>query len=369
MLKVFTDYDNGSARVLGTDDSKHEVTIAPADINNACRLHINVLIKGITPGKPLRINVKEIHKPAGEVNMVYSYDGITWHRTKSERSPYIEVFTKDSVYVSRNIPYPYGKVLDLSSHIKKCKYVEVKKTCDSEEGRKVLTFRFTDPETKDTGKKLFWIQARQHAFESHSSIVADALARWFVFDKSARNLLKKAVIYVTPIMDVDNVYNGGSGKNQKPKDLNRDWCENPHWNVVRAAIKLINNETAGYTFKAFVDMHSPWYYELHHWHILNCQNRKDIDNFCGIFENKVEDIGGDNSWKNAYQLHDISKKDCISSHYAHMKWASKESGAVSISMEISHWKDNNGKFITKKGLQDFGKAMGLTLAEIAGLIN
>ena len=61
-------------------------------------------------------------------------------------------------------------------------------------------------------------------------------------------------------MDVDQAYNGGSGKDQTPVDFNRDWhslSNQSHWNAVNAAKSLIDSTAQLNNFSVFVDSHSP----------------------------------------------------------------------------------------------------------------
>ena len=57
-------------------------------------------------------------------------------------------------------------------------------------------------------RALVWFQARQHAWESGSSWVADGVARYAASDAGSA-LRSLADVVVTPIIDVDNVAMGG----------------------------------------------------------------------------------------------------------------------------------------------------------------
>jgi hypothetical protein len=88
--------------------------------------------------------------------------------------------------------------------------------------------------------------------------VADGLARWLVSsDPQAIELRAKAVLNLVPIMDVDNVMLGGSGKDQQPIDLNRDWRSTPHWNAVREVIGAIDSLATVESYDLFFDSHCP----------------------------------------------------------------------------------------------------------------
>jgi hypothetical protein len=103
-----------------------------------------------------------------------------------------------------------------------------------------------------------WIQARQHAWESGSSWVAQGFAEWLLSDNpKAAWLRQHAEVFFIPIMDVDNTATGNGGKNALPHDHNRDWSAQPHWNEVMAAQKKVSDLIAGKRMDVFVDLHNP----------------------------------------------------------------------------------------------------------------
>ncbi|MCC7333888.1 MAG: hypothetical protein IT422_02255 [Pirellulaceae bacterium] len=96
-----------------------------------------------------------------------------------------------------------ARALNCRQKLEQHPHVSVEDLCLSEENRAVKILRITDPTVVDKDKKLFWIQARLHAFESHSSWVAEGAARWISGDSAeAKRLREKAIVYVAPIMDV-----------------------------------------------------------------------------------------------------------------------------------------------------------------------
>ena len=115
-----------------------------------------------------------------------------------------------------------------------------------------------------------WFQARQHAWESGASWVADGVAR-FAAGAEGAALRAVADVVVVPVMDVDNVLIGGAGKDQLPVDFNRDWgpptkiCRNEtealcqHWNAIKAVVRVLDTAMRSGLYDAlvFVDSHSP----------------------------------------------------------------------------------------------------------------
>lgn len=121
--------------------------------------------------------------------------------------------------------------------------------------------RITDDCVEDSEKELIWIFGGMHAFENPGRLSAKGMIDFFVSDhSSAKRLRKEAIIYIVPMMDVDQIFNGGSGKDQNPKDFNRDWglINSPsNWNAVNAAKKWIDSTAQLNNFSVFFDAHSP----------------------------------------------------------------------------------------------------------------
>jgi hypothetical protein len=103
-----------------------------------------------------------------------------------------------------------------------------------------------------------WVQARQHAWESGSSWVAQGFGEWLLSDDAdAAWLRQHAEIFLVPIMDVDNTATGNGGKDALPQDHNRDWSPQPHWNEVRAAQKMVSGLIEEGRMDVFLDLHNP----------------------------------------------------------------------------------------------------------------
>jgi hypothetical protein len=103
-----------------------------------------------------------------------------------------------------------------------------------------------------------WVQARQHAWESGSSWVADGFARWLLGgSEEALWVRRNAEVFLVPVMDVDNVATGNGGKDAIPHDHNRDWSDSPHWNETMAAQKQVRQLIAANRMDVFLDLHNP----------------------------------------------------------------------------------------------------------------
>ena len=364
-VAVESDFDNGNGTLLQWDANQKKLRVNVHPIRNCSNIWWHFRITGLTPGETITIDCD--HDPiAGEAHPVYSTDGENWHRFTSSSTPYHENFNAESVYVARNIPYPYGRSLQLAARMKDKQKVDVLTLCQSEGGRDVVLLRFTDPNVPDSGKKLVWIQARQHAFESHGSWVAEGCAEWLTSsDPAAVSLLSNAIVYVVPIVDADSVFEGGAGKDQEPVDFNRCWSDDQsitRWKAVDTAITRLHIEGArANPLVLLVDMHDPYYAEPHHWHIVPFANRTLVQEFGTLFVNSLTQVNGPNSWENWFIWHDDYPVDRpTSTCYAQLYWMGTQPRGMSICMEIAHWKDNSGNYIISDGLLAYGQAMGLT---------
>src|SRR5690606_16873823 len=109
-----------------------------------------------------------------------------------------------------------------------------------------------------------WLQARAHAFESGASWVLHELALWLISDDAAAKALREvSSITIVPIVDVDGVVEGRTGKNHPPYDQNRGWEETlNHWPETAATQAHLEKMTEENELDMFIDFHGPG--ALHH---------------------------------------------------------------------------------------------------------
>ena len=370
-LSLDADFDNGNAITRTILQRERMVGIEARQVNGAYNIWWHFHIHGIDPGEFLGIYVA--HTPtAGDCHPVYSYDGEHWQRFSTARGPlYTQRFTANSVEVARNIPYPYGRSLALAATLSHPR-VTVSDLAVSEGGRSVKMFRVTDSALSVNAKPVFWLHARQHAFESHSSWVAEGMLRWLISnDAAAEELCRRVEIYVVPIMDVDNVFNGGAGKDQFRDglfaDFNRDWADGSRWQAVRAVKQLLLQIHERQQISAFIDLHNPWYDNPPHIHLYQ-ELAAMPKRFDTLFEEAVRAQHCANSWRNVWpkvdQLPAGQSLPAAGSMWTSCQWAVHTiipPAGVSAVIEIPHWQDDRGRFITQEGLLDYGKALGYSL--------
>ncbi|MEL7337752.1 MAG: hypothetical protein AAFN70_16280, partial [Planctomycetota bacterium] len=143
--------------------------------------------------------------------------------------------------------------LDLGKLEPKADFMELSRT---PEDHPVMAVTLPCTSAKPT--KKIWVQARAHAFESGASWVSDSLARWLVSDDRPAVMLRAmADITIVPIIDVDSVIEGRSGKMQKPRDHARDWDDQPLWSATRGIMAALERESGEAALDLFIDIHGP----------------------------------------------------------------------------------------------------------------
>ena len=261
-LKANSEFPGGSARVQAIDQKERSIQILPAERKDrgwVCWWYFK--LEGIQPGETITLDV------GGGVwaqpqRAVYSLDNETWTHTEPGKLVKGRMIYKQKVD-AKEAWFAWGPAFTakhaqalVDSAAKTCSDAHAFELIKSADGRPCPALRITG--SKDEKPFGVWISARQHAWESGGSWVCKGLVDWLVSDDArAVALRKKAVLTIVPVMDIDDVELGAGGKGRVPNDHNRDWCDEPHWPEVRAAIAEIKRLNAAGTFDFFVDLHNP----------------------------------------------------------------------------------------------------------------
>ena len=232
-------------------------------------------VDGITPGETITLRLRgstaavEKQKPLSAVwampdHAAYSIDGETWlHTEKGQRQDEWMLYTLKpdaaSVFVAWGPPYtPSTAAKFVRDMSQKSPHAKATELCRSRENRPVPMLHVQEGER--IGKQRFgvWVQARQHAWESGSSWVAQGFGEWLLSDDDdAAWLRQHAEVFIIPVMDVDNTATGNGGKDALPQDHNRDWSPDPHWNEIIAAQRMIGGLIDEGRMDVFLDLHNP----------------------------------------------------------------------------------------------------------------
>jgi murein tripeptide amidase MpaA len=262
-IEIDKEFEGGNIEVLSVDSINNIISVTPEYKNNDTRAsYFYFKVKGFNKSLPLNIRLYTDETYYATEMIAYSINLSDWDRIQAVHQSGYNEFTRiinsDSVYFAIGYPYVYSDIIELVNSIESFSFTEITALTTSENGKDVKLIKITDPNTVDSSKYLIWIIARQHAFETHSNYVIQGLVNFAVSETNlAKRLREQAILYVVPIMDVDNAFDGGTGKDQLPVDFNRDWDSPSYWNAVNAVKQKIVETSSLNEFQFFIDSHNP----------------------------------------------------------------------------------------------------------------
>ncbi|MHA1552982.1 MAG: InlB B-repeat-containing protein [Alphaproteobacteria bacterium] len=382
-----SDFENGNGIPRYIYRDSRMVVFEPEQMDGADNIWWHCKLHGLTPGECLQIwplhsslGDEENIAWAGDCHPVYSTDGVTWQRFDGMRPPYVQRFKGESVEIARNIPYDHTRTVKLAQELAG-EGVQRVDLATSRDGLPVVALRFSDPAVDEAGRPVLWIMARQHAFESHASWYAEGLCRWLASDDpGAVALRQRAITYVTPVMDVDAVFKGGSGKEQldaggNRADFNRCWGDDSPWPQIRAAKDLLTSLRAeGHPIAAFVDLHNPWYPRPSYWGIAS-RFAEAVTGFADTFSRCLKETGSGARWKHDLRVRQgggagapgQNDREPTRGTLTSQAWAAQALAdgdeTLYFLIECSHWKDGYGGFVMLNTLNAYGAALGAALGD------
>jgi len=171
------------------------------------------------------------HPVTKDTRPVYSYDGVNWQHFEKmdwdeQKVRGILRFRpeRDRVWIAHIEPYTTADLYSLLESVRSCPHLRTEVIGKSAGGRDLLLLTVTNFEVPDDGKKVVWLMARQHAWETGGSFAAEGAIRFAASaEAQARELRDRIVFKFTPMVDPDGVARGGVRFNANGYDLNRHW--------------------------------------------------------------------------------------------------------------------------------------------------
>lgn len=280
-IKVSTNFESGSAKVISISQETQTLRISPA--GNTERGMPNwwyLRIDGLTINKPLLLEVaaredlipdeltsqgKKIAPGwAWPAQAALSVDGKLWRQTtpglvQKGIMTYTIVPTSNTLWLAWGPPFtPIDATNFVNRIAKDHSFAKTFELCKSLEGRSVPALNISAGNIPTKERPAIWINARQHAWECGGSWVGVGLIEWLVSDnQQAKWLREHADIFFVPIVDIDHVATGDGGKHAKPQDHNLDWSNRPHWPEIAAIQKYISSLAKEERMNMFLDLHNP----------------------------------------------------------------------------------------------------------------
>lgn len=268
-ISVSTDFLSGGGHVKVQASEPATIRFSPHDEGDGewSKVWWHFKVEGVVPGEEIRL---ELDKGGGvSPQIFFSYDQNVWGLTDEgaletidgkEYFIYQHVVKSTQVWLAYDLPYTSDHVNDLLTPlVQQDRSAEVFTLCMSRKNRTNVGFRLNPLEKGTKAKYGVWLQARAHAFESGASWVLHELAKWLLSNEEEAIALRNiAHITVIPIVDVDGVAEGRTGKYQKPHDHWMKWDEEPsYWpevEKIKAGIKELSQENMA---DFFIDFHGP----------------------------------------------------------------------------------------------------------------
>lgn len=226
---------------------------------------------GLIPGEKviLELDRDEPRSSGISPQIFFSYDQKLWGLTDTGRHAEIEgrdffiyehIVRSNKTWFAYDLPYTPAHIDELLvPEVNKDPDAEVALLCKTRNSRSVKMLQFNDKNSVIDQKYGIWLQGRSHAFESGASWVLHEMALWLMSgDPEASALRRRASITVIPVIDVDGVVEGRTGKNQTPYDHNRGWDVEPaYWPQTGAAKSALLEMADQNMLDMYIDFHGP----------------------------------------------------------------------------------------------------------------
>ncbi len=262
-IQVDTSFEGANAQIFRIDNDRNEILFRPAlKSNQTTRCWFYFKAWGFKKNEHLKITELNDSRNLIPTYAVYSFDNKHWHKIKGKGLTdnifkySIPPYRHDTIYFAAGYPYTYSMLIHYISSIAKNPFLDTTTLTFSEHNLPIPLIVITDTSSHQD-KDLVWITARQHAFETPANYCTEGIINFLISkDPMAQDIRKTTIIYIVPMVDVDNVYRGASGRMQKPVDFNRDWDNNPTWRAISEITNLMETTSEVYDFRIFMDIHA-----------------------------------------------------------------------------------------------------------------
>ena len=166
-----------------------------------------------------------------DIRPVFSDDNTTWKpieqmewdNQKKEATLHVHC-NADSVWIAHVPPYPTSHLRRLLDELNGKPPVLVETIGKSVNGRDLFLVTVTNTAIPESEKKVLWLIAREHAWETGTSNVMEGALRFISSnDPRAAQLRDKIIFKAIPMLDPDGCATGKVRFNANGYDVNRHW--------------------------------------------------------------------------------------------------------------------------------------------------
>jgi hypothetical protein len=148
-----------------------------------------------------------------------------WDATKDELTVTLRP-RGNTVWLAHTPPYPHSRLLRLLEEVSASPFVRTEVMGRSVLGRDLHLVTVTNFARPAAAKKVVWMQARQHAWETGTSFLLEGALRFVLSDDPAAARLRDETLFVfVPMINPDSVVRGEVRFNANGYDPNRQWDE------------------------------------------------------------------------------------------------------------------------------------------------
>jgi hypothetical protein len=191
---------------------------------------------------------------------VFSEDGINWEHFSAatwdgERHELTVVAQPRgaTLWVAHIPLYPHSRALQLIADITARPHARAEIIGQSVLGRPLHLVTVTNFQKPNAAKKIIWMQARQHAWETGTSFLLEGALRFVASeDPRAQQLRDDNIFLFVPMINPDAVVRGDVRFNANGFDPNRQWDEVD----LRDKLWLERNPEIWYVKKALINQHA-----------------------------------------------------------------------------------------------------------------
>lgn len=173
------------------------------------------------------------HAVTRNTRPVYSYDNRVWSHFPAEAIGWDEKqvrltirFTPEHprLWIAHVPPYTTAHLAKLLGDIGSRTEVKQETAGRTVQGRELPLLTITGADSQGREKKVVWLMARQHAWETGTSWVLDGAVRFLVSATPDAAKLRRDIVWmIFPMADPDGVVNGQVRFNANGYDVNRNW--------------------------------------------------------------------------------------------------------------------------------------------------
>lgn len=272
-VTISTDFASGGGEVSIHQIDPLKIRFTPHNEGRAgwSQVWWYFLLDGVSAGEEITLELDRGDPKCEGISpqVFFSYDQKSWGLTNTGRDLvkegrdffiYKHTVRGSKVWFAYDLPYTTDHVENILVPLVHNKSTsKVITLCKTRNNRTNLAFNLKPYDENTIPKYGIWLQARAHAFESGSSWVLHELTKWLLSnDPKAVALRNSSDITIVPIVDVDGVTEGRTGKYQEPHDHWMRWGDDPsYWPEVGSIKSNIENLAQQNLVDLFIDFHGP----------------------------------------------------------------------------------------------------------------